>query len=777
MIITKTWLNEWINIEKYSSEEICKTLNSIGLEVDSLQKIRIPEKIVIGYVKECIKHPNADKLSICQVDVGEEILQIVCGAKNVAKDQFVPVAVNGAVLGENFKIKKAKLRGVESNGMICSSTELGLPEINDGIMELDDSIGELVIGKELKEYALINDDIINIELTANRGDCLSIFGVARDLSAALDIKLTFLDKVEDDDSNLGIGRALSLSAKDDCKSSLLYKIFQKEELVNPLLMQLRLAFVERKFDNIFDMYKNYTIHATGVIIKLYSYDNFINKESNKCEIKLEKDENEVEFIKIGDAVSFVGLDEDKSLKPNKNNENIIFECSYINPEQLSKTGKFLKKNNDKIFYHASRGSEPRFEFGSKYFKILLNKYSKVKWFGGYEIIDNRPEENIVNVYLSKINALIGQEIEKSQIIKILKGLRFEISMKDEFDLISIKIPLFRHDIKNEQDIVEEIVRMIGIDNIQSKPLIHLESNNQNEALQNYNKKCYFRKKASAIGFFETISYLFVDSEKMKFFNLDEVSQEKTLINPVSKELNSLRSSLVVGLIESASRNVKYGKKSIRLFEYGTVFDKDRNESLKISFIFSGEIQRAGIENHGKPKVIDFFTFAQMISSVIGKFDIQKVENIQSFLSPYEAGNIVKEGEKIGYIGRIHLNIEKEFDLQKSYFCEIDFNKLNCKNIIVNNYSKFPSTERDFSFVIPKNIMYKEVKDIILSVKSDSLLNFYPIDRYESEELGDKISLTIKFILQSNEKTLNDEDISKILNPIIDKLKEKDITIR
>ena len=174
MIITRSWLEEFIDISKISTDEICKTLNSIGLEVDSIEKISIPSKVVVGKVLERVKHPEADKLSICQVDLGTHQVQIVCGAKNVDAGQFVPVATLGCDLGNDFIIKEAKLRGVESNGMICSATELGLSKLNEGILELDDSIGEVILGKELRDYPKLNDEIIEIELTANRGDCLSI---------------------------------------------------------------------------------------------------------------------------------------------------------------------------------------------------------------------------------------------------------------------------------------------------------------------------------------------------------------------------------------------------------------------------------------------------------------------------------------------------------------------------------------------------------------------------------------------------------------------------
>ena len=775
MIITKNWLNEWIDISDKTSEEICDTLNSIGLEVDSLKKVRIPKKVVVGFVKECVKHPDADKLSVCQVDIGEETVQIVCGAKNVKAGQFVPVATIGAVLGKDFKIKKAKLRGVESKGMICSSSEIGLPELNDGILELDDSIGELHIGKELCEYELLNDDIIEIELTANRGDCLSIYGVARDLSAAYEKVLYCLEDISNKDGNLGIGRVLSIGSKDANYSSLLYRVFEKDDIKEILLLKLRVAFADKKIDNIYEVFKNYITHSTGVIVKFYPFD--VCEKDGKCKLELKKDKNGIEYVQVGSKRSYVGFAEDNELKPSDEKTRIIFEASYAHPDTISKAGKFFDTKGDMTFYHSSRGSEPDLLFGNKFFKRVVDKYLDVKWYSGTEAIDNLNEPKIINVYISKINALVGQKIEKSKIVSILKNLGFVVQMKDEFDLMSVKIPLFRHDISNEEDIVEEIVRIVGIDNITSTPLEFIESNNQNRALKNYKKRVHYRKKAASSGFFEITNYIFTDSNKLEKLGFEYTVDVKKLINPVTKELNTLRSTLAVGLLETSERNYKYGKKSIRLFEIGTVFNKQRDESQRISFIFSGEVERAAIRNHGKPKVIDFFTFAQKISSIIGDFEIEKSEEFNTFLSPYESGKIIKNSKTIGFIGRVHLDIENEYGLPKSYICEIDFDELKLKSYSVKPYSKFPSLERDFSFLIPKNMAYSKVKSIILSVLPQEVVEFYPIDIYESDELKGNISLTIRFIIQSFQKTLNDDDINAILLPILKKLNENKIELR
>ncbi len=244
MIVTKQWLNEWIDLGAIDTDKISLALNAIGLEVDGLTKIRIPQNVVVGKVISCEKHPNADKLNVCQVDVGENVQQIVCGAKNVAEGQMVAVALIGAELPGGLKIKKAKLRDVESCGMICSSTELGLPKINDGIMILDESIGKLEIGKPLCEYPLINDDVIEIGLTPNRGDCQSIYGVARDLSVYFDLEVKTLGSKEEEEKQPGVGRVLHLHGSEALDGSYMYKVFDNKEIDVPLIIQLRLGFAE-----------------------------------------------------------------------------------------------------------------------------------------------------------------------------------------------------------------------------------------------------------------------------------------------------------------------------------------------------------------------------------------------------------------------------------------------------------------------------------------------------------------------------------------------------
>lgn len=775
MIITRSWINEWVDISKISSDEIVKKLNSIGLEVAEYKKIDIPSKVVVGKVIECEKHPNADKLSVCKVDVGSEKLQIVCGAKNVAAGQFVAVAVIGAVLPGDFKIKQAKLRGVESYGMICSSTELGLPKLEDGIMVLDESIGELQLGKELKEYGILNDELIEIELTANRGDCLSIYGIARELSCAFDLPLKSPEDIyfeKKEKMQLGIGRVLNLQHQNDIDANLIYKVFSNSEFDIPLKIRVRLAFIDENFENRLENISFYTTYTTGTILRAYGYEIFKSDDIAKIEVK--KDENGLDAVYDTKKISLVGINQIEESKPKDDEKYFIVEASYIDPVVLSKrfheVSKKRKIDTDWVYYRSSRGSNPDLKFGIDYFCYLVRKYSDIDIFSGsHEIVKEIQEKN-VNVNLENLNRLIGQEISQNSIVSILSKLGFEVIKKEEENIV-VKVPTFRHDIENDQDIAEECIRFIGIDNILPKPFEFEEKNRINEAYFDFKKRKNLRERAVAAGFYETTNYIFTNKDNLLDYGFKTVKEELDLINPITKELNTLRTSLIPGLLEQTIYNFKNGKRVIRLFEIGTVFDENRNESIKIGFIYSGFKEMDFISNHGKPEFIDFSEFVKNISKVIGDFELKKSEPFNNLSHPYQCASIFKDGKKLGEIYKLHLMYQKGFDIPPTYICELDFDSIESEFKEAQAYSKFQIAFRDLSVLIDKEIEFSKIKDLLKDVLPKEIKRFYPVDIYESEKLGDKKSLTIRFMIQSDEKTLSEDEISELLQKVLDILKE------
>lgn len=774
MIITKKWLEEFINISHLSVDEISKTLNSIGLEVDSISSTSIAPKVVVGQVLKKEKHPDADKLNVCQVDLGNRVEQIVCGASNVEAGQFVPVATVGCVLGEDFKIKAAKLRGVESNGMICSSTELSLPKLNDGIMVLDDSIGELILGKELREYQTLNDTIIEIGLTPNRGDCLSILGVARELSAYYDLPLIEIDK-QINYHELSIGQLFDINGSNS-DSYLSYKAVDFSNFKLNLVSNLRLATIGKfKENSHIKNSLNYITHSIGVIFNAYSKDKFMIK-NDLYTLELKKNDLGFDSIYSNNEILSTICVEHKDFNE-ENCKDFLIEASYINPDIVSKKVFDTKAKTSDIFYKSSRGSEPNIEFGIDYFSSFASKLGATIYSGTKEFLDDI-EKTTLNVSVKKINSIIGENIDKFEIERILTALDFEIKESLD-DVLLIKVPLYRHDIKNVADITEEVIRMIGIDNIKAKPLNIDEVKRVNKTSLDLLKKNKIRTKAVENGFFETLTYVFTSKENLKKYGFKTVKDELEIINPIVKELNTYRTTLALNLVEACSNNFKTGAKKAAFFEIGTVFDENRTESKKVAFIYSGAAESEDITNCGKPKNIDFFTFAKKVLNSIGKFELEPMKNItNSFIHPYQNGDIIVDGKTIGYITKLHPSVANDFDLSDTFFAQIDFDAIKNELQKASNYSKFQLSRKDLSILVPKSLPFKEIKNAIDSLNNKLIKQYNLIDIYSDEKLGENESLTIRFNLQSDEKTLEEDDINSIINSILDTLKQKlSITLR
>ncbi|BCD61900.1 phenylalanyl-tRNA synthetase beta chain [Nitratiruptor sp. YY08-26] len=768
MIVTKRWLNEWIDIEDISVEELVKTLNRIGLEVAEVKNINIPANVVVGKVLSCQKHPNADKLNLCQVDVGDEELQIVCGAKNVVDAEYVAVAKVGAILPGDFAIKPAKLRGVESFGMICSSSELGLPKMEDGIMVLDESIGELKLGKELQSYPFFQDTIIDIELTANRGDCLSVLGIARELAAALkrSVKEPSLEEVQN--LQMGIGRLLNFEPAKEIQSNLLYKAFEKESFHNPFIVRFRVALCGESFTNAAEEFGYFVTHATGVITRLYGYSIFKDEEPK---IVVKEDEKGYECVYGIQKASIIGVYQFDKSKPTEDEKTIVLEMSYIDPETIAKKMYETPIKNDWSYYRSSRGSDPQLEIGATYAKMVLQKYYKdLRFYTGSHEIHKELERPGIKIEFPALTALIGDEIERTEIVEILKALGFTIVNFSE-DLMVVKAPVYRHDIFNLQDVAEEIVRIYGIDNIHAKPLKVEEKNRINAAYQRYQEGKQLRTLLVGAGYFETISYLFTDSKLLEKLGLPRVKEELDIINPITSELNTLRTSLVPNLLMQVANNFKNGSKRVKLFEIGSIFDKERNEKPALALIFSGAKEPDTLQNSGKPLSVDFGTFADDLGHIFGDVELHQCEATTSLIHPYQCAAIIKNDQEIGIAYKLHLSIQEEMELPPTYIAEIDMQKLSLTYPKAKEFSIYQMAFRDMSILIDKNLTFAQIKEVLQESLPHEIKRFYPIATYQDEKLGDKLSLTLRFVVQSNEKTLSEEEIAAIMENILQTLQK------
>jgi len=769
MIITKSWLNDWIDLSDISTEKLAKTFNSIGLEVDRVEEFRVPAKIVLAKVLECEKHPDADKLNVCQVDIGTSVRQIVCGASNVGAGIYVACATIGAEMPGGLVIKPVKLRGVDSEGMICSSTELGLPKLENGIMVLDNSIGELKLGQELRKNSVLNDDLIELELTANRGDCLSIRGVARDLCAAFNKDMKEQSR-EAEERRVGIGRIMQLSHINSEDVRLEYRAIDLKALEIPLIQRLRLAQVEEEKSTDLETLLFYSTYSTGVILRAYDYG-FFPKEETKIHVEFKLDENAMNEVQGNARASLVGIIQDDESRVSYDEGTAIIEASYIKPDVISMQMSEKKLDNGPHYYRTSRGSEPELALGLNLFSTLISEYSNSTLYGGSIGFGEKINEKVVSISSEDINSIIGIEVENTKVTQLLQNLGFSVEKRRD-NYFTVGVPEFRHDIENKQDIVEEIVRLIGIDNIASKPFVFAEENRIEGDLNNYMKRRMYRKRAASTGFHESVHFVFNEKKTLQKFGFAVTSDRLELLNPIVNTLDTLRSTQYISLLESASKNAKVGRKRISLFEIGSVFNEERDESLKLSLIFSGDKESEGIANAGKSSKIDLNTFAQKISDVIGDVELVQSTADHSLAHPYQCAQIKQNGDVIGELFKLHPNVQKEYDLDDTYLCEIGFEALKYGLDTASEYSKFQASYKDLSLVVPKELEYVNIRKIIEANRPENLIRFYPVDRYSDEALGNDVSLSIRFVLQSLEKTLEEEDITSSMSQIISSLESE-----
>ncbi|GAA9576913.1 phenylalanine--tRNA ligase subunit beta [Helicobacter pylori] len=754
-------LNVFVDTPK-DIAKLCEDLSRLGLEVESCIPCVAPKNVVVGKVLEKAPHKNAEKLSVCQVGVGKEVLQIVCGAKNVAPNQFVPVALNGALIGSTT-IAKTELRGVESYGMICSSNELGFPKINDGILELDESVGELVLGKGLNEYAPFNTHVLEISLTPNRGDCLSVLGIAREVSAFYHTPLKPIKALNfTPKSDL-----ITLSAGENIESHLTYYLVCNHSLKTPLNVKLSLAHNNALSENDLNNFIEFSMHFSGVIMNAYSLN------ATPIDLSVKNDENNLESVYINHqkrSTIAIKHQDQKDLS-----EYLLLEASYTDPISLSLKlhalkDKTLQKDNT-LIYRSARGSNPNLSDGLNFLSahlkatILESKQTK-----------HALKDRALKFKLEDITEILGLAIEGETIQGILKNLGFKVSIKvsnSKPQILEVVAPNFRHDIKTIQDIAEEILRFVGIDHLISKPLDSVSNKKSNPHYDTHRFFENLKHKALACGFKEVIHYVFYSKEKQQKLGFEVLEDPLELQNPITTELNTLRTSLVCGLLDASLRNKNLGFKSIALYEKGSVYNSKREEIQKLGFLASG-LQKKESYPDAKGKAWDFYSFAECVSKVIGDFSLEKLTTQAPINHPYQSAKIIQNHEIIGVIAKIHPKVIRELDLFESYYAEIDASKLKRPAMLLKPFSIYPSSVRDLTLIINENTAFSKIKKALKDAQIPNLSEILPLDIFK--ESDNTIALSVRCVIHSLEKTLNDEEVNSAVQKVLEIL-EKEFNAR
>jgi phenylalanyl-tRNA synthetase beta chain len=795
MKISYNWLQQFLQITEEASK-IGELLTDLGLEVEGIQtkeSIKGSLKgIVVGKVLTCIQHPNADRLKVTTVDLGDgKPLQIVCGAPNVAAGQKVPVATIGTTLydekGEGFIIKKGKIRGEESHGMICAEDELGLGTGHDGILVLDENIKEGTTAATV--FKIETDHVFEIGLTPNRSDAMSHFGVARDLRAGLIQKGNKLELISPSVSNFHVDeRTLRFDVEVENKELVprycgisITDITVKD---SPKWIQNRLKSIGiTPKNNIVDI-TNYVLHELGQ--PLHAFD-AQKVKGNKIIVKTLKEGTKfttldgvertlsADDIMICDANSnplclggvFGGLKSGVT----ENTTSIFLESAYFNPVSVRKTAKRHALNTDASFRFERGIDINSTEYALKRAALLIEEYAGGKLAS--DVSDFYPVKfEDFQVFFSYENAyrLIGQEIEKEAIKNILASLEIKINSETESGL-GLTIPSYRADVQREADIIEEILRVYGYNNIEfSHKLntsISFDSNNDIK-IENVTAN-----QLSSLGFNETMANSLT---KASYTHLTENLQEEAnvvMLNPLSTDLGVMRQSLLFSGLESISYNINRKNNSLKLYEFGKTYHKYNDkyqEDKHLTLFVTGSRTKESWKT--ATNTSDFFYLKGIVTSVLSRLGIENLKTAPTKEDVFSEGITLSLGKiKLVDFGVVNRTILKEFGIKQEVLFA-DFNWANVlkvssnKNSKVSELSKFQSVKRDLALLIDRKTEFKEVYNLAFQSERTLLKEVDLFDVYEGDKLPEgKKSYAVSFVLQDQTRTLEDKQIDGIMQKL------------
>jgi phenylalanyl-tRNA synthetase beta chain len=795
MKISYNWLKQFLQVD-WEAIKVGELLTDLGLEVEGIEtkeSIKGSLKgIVVGEVLTCIQHPNADRLKITSVNIGSgDPIQIVCGAPNVATGQKVPVATIGTTLfddnGQGFKIKKGKIRGEESHGMICAEDELGLGKGHDGILVLNSDIKVGTSGAEV--FNIETDEVFEIGLTPNRSDAMSHFGVARDLKAGLlqqDVNLELISpSVSDFHVNERTLRIdVEVQNKDLIPRYCGITITDVEVKDSPEWIQNRLKSIGLiPKNNIVDI-TNYVLHELGQPLHAFDAQKI---KGNKILVKnlaegtkfktLDSIERELssEDIMICDGDSnplcIGGVFGGMKSGVTENTTSIFLESAYFNPVSIRKTAKRHSLNTDASF-RFERGIDINMtKYALKRAALLIKEYAGGKM--GSDISDFYPEKlEDFQVFLSYENAnrLIGQDIPRETIKKILASLEIKINSETEGGL-GLTIPTYRTDVQREADIIEEILRVYGYNNIEFSHKLNTSisfDSNKEDKIENI-----VANQLSALGFNETMANSLT---KADYINLSEnLSPEHNveMLNPLSNDLKVMRQSLLFGGLESISYNINRKNNDLKFYEFGKTYhkyDTKYQEDKHLTLFITGNRTKDSWKTTNQ--ISDFFYTKGLVTNLLHRLGIRNLKNMPIKSDVFSEGITLSLGKiKLVDLGVVKKSILKEFGIkQEVLFADFNWQNLlklsSKKNITVLDLPKFPIVKRDLALLLDSKTEFKEVYNLAFQSEKNLLKDVDLFDVYEGNNLPEgKKSYAVSFLLQDETKTLADKQIDKIMQKL------------
>ena len=787
MKLSTNFVKDYIDID-VDTKTLAEDMTRVGNEYDSVENLINATKLTIGKVIECKEHPDSDHLHVCKVDVGTEILDIVCGATNVREGLKVIVALVGAELPE-ITIKQGMIRGAVSNGMLCAMAELGLEskflkeEDKAGIHELPE---DAPIGEDPIKYLKLDDSIIDFELTANRGDLLSILGMAYEIGAIYDKNVKQID-LEYTTQEQNVENCFSIDIEtENCTLFLAKKLEGVTIKESPDFIKNRLmASGIRPINNVVDI-SNYVMLEVGQPLHFYDADRLGNKisvrmarENEKLttldEIERELDENDIVITYGEKAIGLAGVMGGLETEVEPDTQNIIIEAAIFHPVKVRMTSKKILRSE------ASNRFEKGLDPNRTYMAMerachLLEKYADAKILSGMCVYDKTDKtEKTIEIEFKNINDVLGTNISNEDILEVFRKLGFAYTSDDK--KATVTVPTRRLDISIKEDLIEEVSRIYGVDNI--KGTLPKGESKPGRIDKTFRQ---IRDKIISLGLNETLTYILINDKEAHKYTLDDFEEIK-LLDPITEDRNTLRYSIIPSMVKTYEYNKARDIKDVAIFEIGKGFykkDDKYGEDTKLCSLMTGNYH-LGL---GEEKQFDFYVvkgIAEEILNYLGyenRYSFIRKEEMAPEFHPGQTAYISVNNDIVGVLARLHPNVENNVNNAKApvYVLEINLEKLLQKRtgkMKFKEISKFPSIKKDIAFVVDDNVSSLELETNIKKAAGSILESVKPFDLYKGEHVGEnKKSIAYSLVFSDSKRTLTEEEVTASIEKIIDIVTKK-----
>lgn len=782
MNVSLNWLHQMVDIN-CEYKELVRKFNLKSAEISRLENLVVATNLTIGHVLTCVDHPSSDHLHVCEVDVLRETLQIICGAPNVAAGQKVIVALNGAVLAGDFVIKKAKIRGIESNGMICSLEELGIEKKFHGEEGIHVLSPEAQIGGDPVAHLLLDDTVMEIEITPNRSDLLSMIGVAYDTKALLgtSVHLKEVEINESDDEN----PSSVFTETKGCKSYYARVVKNVQIHESPDWLKARLiASGIRPINNVVDI-SNYVMMEYGQPLHTFDFDKISSKkivvrDAHPGE-KIKTLDGKIRILKIDDLVitdgikpiALAGVMGGSDTEVSEETITILIESATFDSIRIRKTSKRLDLRSEaSIRFERGLDSQRTKEACDRAAQLLseLAEGDVMKGVSFFDTHDKTPLK--VSVSLQKIAKTTGREYAADEIKDVFSRLSLDYSFRDsEF---TVEVPSRRLDIFGPQDLIEEIVRIHGYEHI---PTTFPITPTAGALTWKQKQRRLVRSFLTSIGLDETNTYSLTTEEKATMFDIVP-SKPIRLSNPMSEEKAYLRHSLLPAMLDVLTYNLSRKTDQVKIFEIGKNYQLG-NEKEIVCGVLTGDYQVSLWQNKKDP--VDFFVIKGILNALLEKLEIEhtsieKPKTEIPFLHPGICATISAKGKKLGYFGKLHPKVEANLGLDNTYVFELDFEEMlqhGKPSIIMEQVPKHPSVSRDLAIIVDHQVLAKDIVEVISSAMKQSLQKVQIFDVYQGAGIPkDKKSIALNLVFQDDQKTFSTEEIDLFVLKILKFLQEK-----